>query len=107
VDKVTKVLLAAVVVLLVALLLRPQAGQPSAAHAQTPAASPAAAPILAVDNGIVYVLKGDRLDIYYLDPGKDPLAILDPAKRAGAIKGIQLHPMLSRDLSQLRTAAAP
>ena len=93
-DRMIKVLLVVVALLLFVLALRPQA---------TTAQSPSGVqPVMAVDQGMIYVLHDDKLSIYYADAGltaREAFALIDPQARLSYLKRTRIYRLASQDLS--------
>jgi hypothetical protein len=101
IDRTVKVLLGMIVLLLLALLVKPSVVAP-AARAQAAAPGSAGQPVMSVANNAIYILQGNQLSIYMLDFGaKGPFAaleLLDDAKRDDVLKNLKLTLLLRQEL---------
>jgi hypothetical protein len=109
-DRTIKTLLAAIVVLLLALLLRPSAVTPPAL-AQLGGPAPATQPAMTANSNLVYVLQGTKLSVFYVDLGLDnPFEILkllgDERAQEEVRKKAKLRFLLSQDINQVEGDAA-
>jgi hypothetical protein len=109
-DRTIKTFLAAIVVLLLALLVRPTAVTPPAL-AQFGGMATTAQPAVAADHNLVYVLQGTRLSVFYVDLGLDnPFEVLkllgDERAQEDVRKKAKLRFLLSQDINQVQGDAA-
>ncbi len=96
-DKITKILLTVVAVLLLALMIRLPI---TTVQAQAPSQ---ALPTMAVDKGTIYILQNNTLSIYEADPGikvDEAFAMLDPQKRLAMLKRMRVYHLVTQDLSK-------
>jgi hypothetical protein len=105
-DRTIKLLLATVVVLLMAILVRPAFEAP-VVRAQGPAAPPAGQAAIAASNNLIYTLQGNQLSVLYVDLGvANPFEILkllgDEKAQEEVRKNAKLRLLLRQDISQMR-----
>jgi hypothetical protein len=108
-DRTIKLLLATVVVLLAAILVR-LAFEAPAVRAQGLAAPPAGPGAIAASNNIIYTLQGNQLSAFYLDIGNgNPFEMLkllgDEKAQEEVRKSAKLKLLVRQDISQLPGAA--
>lgn len=103
-DRVTKVLLSFIALLLVVLLLRPQM---PAVHAQS---SGQPSPTMVVSGGSIYVLQNNHLSLYQLEAGVTPpqafamqFTGVDEQDRLTLLKRTRLYHIFTKDLSKAET----
>jgi hypothetical protein len=109
-DRTIKTLLAAIVMLLLALLVRPSAVSPPAL-AQFGGMGPPTQPAMAANNNLVYVLQGTKLSVFYVDLGLDnPFDFMkllgDDRAQEEVRKKAKLRFLLSQDINQVQGDAA-
>jgi hypothetical protein len=109
-DRTIKLLLAAVVGLLAAILVRP-AFEASAVRAQGPAAPPAGQVAITASDNLIYTLQGDRLSVFYVDLGvANPFELVrmlgDEKEQKELLKNAKLRLLLRQNLSQIPGDAA-
>jgi hypothetical protein len=101
IDRTVKILLGMIVLLLLALLVKPSVvTRPVRAQAAGLGAIPQ--PVMSVSNNAIYVLQANQLSVYMLDFGaKGPFAaleLLDDAKRDDVLKNMKLKLLLRQEL---------
>lgn len=93
-DRTIKVLLVVVSLLLFALLVRPQA--------TTAQSSSVASPVVCVDNNLIYVVKDNKLSVYFTDAGlklSQSLMSGDPQKGLKPLPSAKIYHLATKDLN--------
>ena len=109
-DRTIKTLLAAIVVLLLGLLVRPSAVTPTA-RAQLGGAPAAGQPTVAVDHNLIYVLQGTKLSVFYVDLGPggpfEAMKLLGDERAQDEVrKNARLKLLLSQDINRVLDEAS-